>query len=77
VPFTTKVFRPSGYRGSFPGAKLPGRKIDHSPLSSTEVRLSGVVPPFPLYTSMTLTETTLLLPTDVRRLSVIKLWQDS
>lgn len=43
---------------SLQGVKLPGRKIDYSPLSSTEVRLSGVVPPFPLYTFMTLTETT-------------------
>jgi hypothetical protein len=67
----------SGYRGSFPGVKLPGSNIGHSSLFSTEVRLSGVVPPFPFYNFITLTETSLPLPTDVRRLSVIKLWQDS
>jgi hypothetical protein len=29
---------PMGARDSFPGVKRPGRKTDHSPLSSTEVK---------------------------------------
>jgi hypothetical protein len=48
-------FYPVGTRGSFLGIKLPGRKADHSPLSSAEfknawsytspppIRLHGVV----------------------------------
>jgi len=32
------------YRGLFPQIKRPGREADHSPSSSTEVRIRGAVP---------------------------------
>lgn len=38
-----------GYRGSFPGVEWRGHDVDHSSLSSAEVKNEGTVPLLPLY----------------------------
>jgi len=38
-----------GYSDPFPGEKLPKHEFNHSPPSSTEVRVGGAVPPICLH----------------------------
>jgi hypothetical protein len=38
---------PMGTRGSFLGAKRPGREVDHSPPFNSEVKNGGATPPLP------------------------------
>jgi len=39
----------NGYRSFFLGVELPGREVNHSPPSSTRLRMNGAAPPLPLY----------------------------
>jgi len=52
------------YRRSFPGLKRQVREVDHSPLSSAELRMSGALPLFALYVFMSWTGTTSPYPVD-------------
>jgi len=50
----------SGYLVFFPGVKLLGCEVDHSPASSVEVKMSGALPLLPLHVFVGQTETALL-----------------